>query len=80
VRFQNALDTKARSTTKSWTDVAYELGYFDQMHMVHDFNEFTGESPTETLRQMELIFRAQIDAVHAGRAAERSDTVRRFVI
>jgi AraC-like DNA-binding protein len=80
VRFQNALDTKARSSTKSWTDVAHELGYFDQMHMVHDFKEFTGESPTETLRQLELVFREQIDAVHAGRAAERPDMVRRFVI
>jgi AraC-like DNA-binding protein len=80
VRFQNALDTKARSSTKSWTDVAHELGYYDQMHMVHDFKEFTGESPTETLRQLELIFRAQIDAVRAGRAAERPDMVRRFVI
>lgn len=80
VRFQNALDTKARSSTKSWTDVAHELGYFDQMHMVHDFKEFTGETPTETLRQLELLFRAQIAAVRAGRAAENPNVVRRFVI
>jgi len=80
VRFQNALDTKARSSTKSWTDVAYELGYYDQMHMVHDFREFTGESPTETLHQLELLFRAQIDAVRAGRSAEHPNMVRRFVI
>jgi len=80
VRFQNALDTKARSSTKSWTDVAYELGYYDQMHMVHDFREFTGESPSETLCKLELLFRAQIDVVRAGRAAERPDVVRRFVI
>jgi len=80
VRFQNALDTKARSSTKSWTDVAHELGYHDQMHMVHDFREFTGESPTETLCQLELVFRAQIEAVRSGRAAERPNIVRRFVI
>ncbi|MBV9888450.1 MAG: AraC family transcriptional regulator [Acidobacteria bacterium] len=80
VRFQNALDTKARSSTKSWTDVAHEFGYYDQMHMVHDFREFTGESPTETLCQLELLFRAQIDAVRAGRAAEHPNMVRRFVI
>ena len=80
VRFQNALDTKARCSTKSWTDVAHELGYYDQMHMVHDFREFTGESPTETLRQLELLFRAQIDAVRAGRAPEHLSMVRRFVI
>jgi AraC-like DNA-binding protein len=80
VRFQNALDTKARSSTKSWTDVAHELGYYDQMHMVHEFKEFTGESPTETLCQLELLFRTQIDAVRAGRAAEHPNMVHRFVI
>ena len=80
VRFQNALDSKARSSTKSWTDVAHELGYYDQMHMVHDFREFTGRSPTETLNQLELLFRAQIDAVRAGRAEEHHDSVRRFVL
>ena len=78
VRFQNALDTKARSSTESWTDVAHELGYYDQMHMVHDFKEFTGESPTETLHRLELLFRAQIEAVGAGRAV--AQTVRRFVL
>ena len=80
VRFQNALDTKARSSTKSWTDVAHELGYYDQMHMVHDFREFTGESPTETLRRLELLFRAQIDAVRTQPAADHPNVVRRFVI
>jgi AraC-like DNA-binding protein len=80
VRFQHALDTKARSSTKSWTDIAHELGYYDQMHMVHDFREFAGESPTETMCQLELLFRAQIDAVRASRAAEHPNMVRRFVI
>jgi len=80
VRFQNALDTKARSSTKSWTDVAHEFGYYDQMHMVHDFREFTGESPTETVCQLELLFRAQVDAVRAGRATEHPNMVRRFVL
>lgn len=80
VRFQNALDTKARSSTKSWTDVAHELGYYDQMHMVHDFREFTGESPTEMLCQLELLFRVQIDALRAGQAAEHPNMVRRFLL
>ena len=80
VRFQNALDRKARSSTKSWTDVAHELGYYDQMHMVHEFRAFTGESPTETLCQMELLFRAQIDAVRAGQAAQHPNMVRRFLL
>lgn len=79
VRFQTALDTKARGS-KSWTEVAHGLGYHDQMHMVHEFREFTGESPTETLCQLEFFFRAQINAIRAGRAAEHSNIVRRFVL
>lgn len=50
------------------------------MHMVHDFREFTGESPTETLRQLELVFREQIASVRAGGAAENPNIVRRVVI
>jgi AraC-like DNA-binding protein len=36
-RFEAALDRKARSRSKSWSDVALESGYHDQMHLVHDF-------------------------------------------
>lgn len=40
VRFEAALDSKARSFTKSWTNVAHQFGYYDQMHMVHDFEDY----------------------------------------
>jgi hypothetical protein len=43
-RFEAALEDKARFATKSWTDVAHEFGYYDQMHLVHDFGEFTGRN------------------------------------
>lgn len=65
-RFEAALDTKARSATKSWTDVAHEFGYYDQMHMVHDFREFTDRTPTETLIELETVFVAQIKLMRAG--------------
>jgi hypothetical protein len=29
VRLKNASDTKERNSTKSWTDVAHEIGYYD---------------------------------------------------
>jgi len=69
-RFEAALSNKACSAQKSWTDVAHEFGYHDQMHMVHDFEEFTGGTPTSVLRQFEILFRQQINAMrlreHSG--------------
>ena len=47
---------KARFVTKSWTETAHEFGYYYQMHMVHDFGEFTGGTPTEVLSQLEAVF------------------------
>jgi AraC-like DNA-binding protein len=43
-RFQMALDRKRASGTR-WLDVAHDLGYFDQMHMVKEFRVFGGEAP-----------------------------------
>jgi AraC-like DNA-binding protein len=65
-RFEAALDTKARSATKSWTEVAHEFGYYDQMHMVHDFGEFADKTPTQTLFQLETVFVEQIKTMRSG--------------
>jgi transcriptional regulator GlxA family with amidase domain len=62
-RFEAALDRKARSAAKSWTDVAHELGYHDQMHMVHDFQDFTGETPGKALHFVESLSPEQIAAL-----------------
>lgn len=68
-RFEAALDHRARSARMSWTEVAHAMGYHDQMHMVHDFREFTGRTPTETLIQLETIFVEQIKAMRSGALA-----------
>ncbi len=44
-RFQMALDRKRASATR-WLDVAHDLGYFDQMHMVKEFRVFGDEAPS----------------------------------
>lgn len=48
-RFQMALDRKRASGTR-WLDVAHDLGYFDQMHMVKDFRAFGGEAPSRLIQ------------------------------
>lgn len=50
-RFGMALDEKRLAPYRSWASVAHELGYFDQMHMVRDFQSLGGDAPGEVLRQ-----------------------------
>jgi AraC-like DNA-binding protein len=72
-RFEAALDGKARFAASSWTDVAHKFGYYDQMHMVHDFGEFTGETPTETLDHLETVFGERLVKVRSAENSEGSD-------
>jgi len=58
-RFGSALRMKAKVPTESWANVAAELGYHDQMHMVHDFQELSGDSPSKIFAGVEMIYRAQ---------------------
>jgi AraC-like DNA-binding protein len=46
VRFQTAL-AKYGNSGKSLAEIAYECGYYDQSHFVHDFKEFSGHNPKE---------------------------------
>lgn len=55
VRFQASLETKALCPGKSWTEIAHQFGYYDQMHMIHDFGQLAGGSPKEMLTHMETV-------------------------
>lgn len=47
VRFANAWILKEASPTLSWTKIAHHCGYFDQIHFIRDFKEFTGTNPSQ---------------------------------
>ncbi len=66
IRFQAALDSKARRNSRSWADVAHQFGYSDQSHMIRDFRQFTGSSPASALEQLEAVFQNQIAAIRSG--------------
>jgi AraC-like DNA-binding protein len=50
LRFRNALDTAYKATDLEWSTVAADCGYFDQAHMIHEFQEFAGMTPAEYRR------------------------------
>ena len=68
-RFEAALQSKARFAAKCWTQIAYEFGYYDQMHMIHDFKDFTGASPKEMLNRLEALFTDEIKQIRSSAAA-----------
>jgi AraC-like DNA-binding protein len=51
-RFQAALDAKLADPLRTWLDIAHSFGYYDQMHMVHDFERLGLNTPTQVLVQM----------------------------
>jgi AraC-like DNA-binding protein len=44
-RFQRAADLTRSKATPDWADIAAACGYFDQSHLIHDFQTFSGLSP-----------------------------------
>lgn len=60
VRFETALRRKAETPETRWTDIAYALGYHDQMHMVHDFNKLSGDSPKAIGRQLDMFVQPEV--------------------
>jgi AraC-like DNA-binding protein len=45
-RFGKAWHMKEKDPNLTWTHVAYQTGYFDQMHFIRDFKEFAGVAPS----------------------------------
>ena len=59
-RFEAALQRKAATPGMLWTDIAHALEYHDQMHMVHDFNRLSGDSPTAIGDQLDMFVQPEV--------------------
>ena len=46
VRFSRAWNMRESNPDITWTKIAYACGYADQMHMIRDFKEFAGTTPS----------------------------------
>jgi AraC-like DNA-binding protein len=60
IRFEAALQRRTVLPTTSWTDIAHDLGYHDQMHMVHDFTRLSGNSPEAIARHLDMFVQPEV--------------------
>ncbi len=51
LRFQKARSLLHDGNARDWADLAVDCGYFDQSHLIHDFQAFAGLTPANYLRQ-----------------------------
>jgi transcriptional regulator GlxA family with amidase domain len=64
LRFEAALRFKSKNPARQWTDIAHSLGYHDQMHMVHDFQHLSGDSPGAICHRLDMFVKPE--AVSGG--------------
>ncbi len=58
IRFQKLLKSLESGGSEGLLDKALEFGYYDQAHMVHEFKEFAGKSPTTFIEDTHRISEA----------------------
>jgi len=49
-RFRRALDASRSEPACSWSEIADACGYYDQAHLIHDFQQFAGMPPAALAR------------------------------
>ncbi len=59
MRFSMACRLKEHYPNKTWTEIAYQASYFDQMHFIRDFKAFTDTTPMSLLKELESTLKFQ---------------------
>ena len=49
-RFYNALENKMLHPNKSWVEITYENGYYDQAHFIKEVKIFSSRTPDELFK------------------------------
>jgi AraC-like DNA-binding protein len=82
VRFRSALRLRAQDPALTWTDVSHLAGYYDQNHMVKEFRELAGATPSDyysrsigVAPQTELFSQAAEAPCRSGRFMVRAAAV-----
>jgi AraC-like DNA-binding protein len=59
-RFRNAARLKAQNAALSWTDVSQATGFYDHNHLVKDFRELVGATPSDYLRSISTALETEL--------------------
>jgi AraC-like DNA-binding protein len=51
LRFERVVALVDARTSMGWAEIAHACGYYDQAHMIRDFNQFAGSPPSEFARR-----------------------------
>ena len=55
-KFISSLAVLKKYPDMSLTEIAYESGYYDQAHFIHDYKEFSGYSPGQLLASTHCVY------------------------
>src|SRR5262249_19763083 len=55
IRFESIRSRLMFEPNANLTDLAYEFGYADQAHFIHDFKAFTNKMPSEFAAEMQKL-------------------------
>jgi transcriptional regulator GlxA family with amidase domain len=53
IRFSRAYRMRENFPLLTWSFIAHECGYFDQMHFIRDFKQFAGVTPGVIEKELE---------------------------
>jgi AraC-like DNA-binding protein len=59
-RFRHAAHLKAQNPALSWTDVSQAAGFYDHNHLVKDFRELVGATPSDYLRSISTVLETEL--------------------
>jgi AraC-like DNA-binding protein len=54
-RFQRVLAHTRAADVPDWATLALACGYYDQSHLIRDFNQFAGITPTDFVERMKML-------------------------
>ena len=83
LRFQRVVKSAHDRGRTDWTELALACGYFDQAHLIHDFREFSGLTPTayearRTAFQNHVTFSTIHGCLTPGRMPPMPDTIETY--